>query len=100
LRFPRFLFNPKARVFFALWKRELRANARLRKELLEWQNKFLLKTNTSPLFTPPAKPVEAQPRPPIGPTEKKAFLAANAPLNPVPTAEEVLAAAAARNGSQ
>lgn len=67
---------------------------------MEWQNKTLQQARISPLFTPPPKPIESQPRPPIGLREKKAFLAANAPLNPVPTAEEVLAAAAARNGKQ
>jgi hypothetical protein len=100
LRFPRFFLNPKARLLWELLKAERRANARLRRELLEWQNKTLEQARISPLFQPkppPAQPIE---KAPIGPTAKRAYKAAHASPNEVPTAEQILAAAAkARNGN-
>lgn len=88
-------------MLYREWKRTQRANTLLKRELREWQDKFLQKVNTSPLFTPPPKPVEQIDRPPIGATAKKAYLAAHASPNEVPSAEQILAAAEkARNGNQ
>jgi len=99
VKFPRFTFNPSARTWFQLWKSERRANARLRRELLEWQQKVLQQAKVTPLFQPPPKPVESVPRPPIGQTAKNQYLAQHAPPTNVPTAEDILLAAEkARNG--
>lgn len=80
--------------------REQLENTRLRAELLEWQNKTLQQAHISPLFTPPPKPIGPVARPPVGPTAKAAYLAEQQTSpNTVPTAEEILAAAAKRNGN-
>lgn len=97
MRFPRVILNPAVSGWIRLYQRERRDNARLQRELREWQGKLLQKVNVSPLFTPPPKPVELVRQPPIGMTAKKAYLAANPDPNHIPTAEEILAAAAARS---
>ena len=79
--------------------REQQEVARLRVELLEWQNKTLAKLGVTPLFQPPPKPVEPKDEPPIGPRAKQAFLAKQTD-NSVLTAEQILGAAAKRNGNQ
>jgi len=100
MKFPRFLFNPLARQWFKLWKSERRANARLRRELLEWQQKVLAQAGIKPLFQPPPKPIQPVPRPPIGQTAKNLHLAKTTAPNDVPTSEDILAAAEkARNGN-
>jgi len=100
MRFPRIILNPAVAGWLRLYQRERRENARLRRELVEWQNKFLLKVNTPALFTPPPKPVAPVVQPPIGQTAKNAYLHAQPDPNHVPTSEEILASAAKRNGNQ
>lgn len=74
--------------------------ARLRAELLEWQNKTLQQARITPLFTPPPKPIEPVVQPPVGPTAKAAYLRDHASPNAVPTAEDILAQASlAKNGN-
>src|SRR5689334_5753306 len=79
--------------------REQAEVARLRVELLEWQNKVLSKVGVTPLFQPPPKPIEPQELPPVGLRAKQLALAKDAP-NRVPTAEEILSAASRSNGNQ
>lgn len=93
MKLPQFLFNPKARLLFKLWKQERRANARLRRELLEWQNATLSQARLPKLFQPPPKPVESIRRPPIGLTDKLSYMAEQRGSHGVPTAEDILAAA-------
>jgi hypothetical protein len=93
LRLPRLILNPAVRPWIFLWQRERRDNARLRREVVEWQNKLLAKVNVTPLFTPPPKPVEQVERPPVGLTAKKAYVKAHAGPNAVPTTEDILLAA-------
>lgn len=94
MKVPHFFLNSKARLFFTLWKQERRANARLRRELIEWQNKLLEREKIRPLFQPPPKPIEQVERPPIGPTAKRLHLAQHQGVKNEPTAEDILAQAA------
>lgn len=98
MRLPRLILNPAIRPWIFLWQRERRENSRLRRELTEWQSKFLQKMNVSPLFSSPPKPVEPTVRPPIGPLGKREWLAKNAGPNHVPSAEEILEQAARVKG--
>lgn len=95
MKFPRIVFGAG---YIKLWQESRRENCRLRLELREWQGKLLQKVNVTPLFTPPPKPVEPVRRPPIGMTDKRRYLAETPEPNHVPTAEEILASAAERNG--
>lgn len=93
MRLPRIILNPSVAGWIRLLQRERRETARLRRELLEWQNKVLQQARMQPLFTPPPKPVEQPERPPIGATAKKLHLAQKQNINDVPTAEQILEAA-------
>lgn len=89
MRLPRFILNPSVAGWIRLYQRERRENARLRRELLEWQNRVLQLKNVQPLFTPPMK-IEVADRPPVGPTAKKLALARQEKEVNIPTAEQVL----------
>lgn len=89
MKIPRIILNPSVAGWIRLLQRERKENARLRRELTEWQNKFLSKVNVTPLFVPPFK-VEPQKPLIIGPLGKAQHLASHPKDNHVPTAEEVL----------
>lgn len=72
-------------------QRERKENHRLRLELREWQNRYLLSKGAPPLFQPPQR-VESVTPPPIGISDKRRQLA-SVPSNEPPTAEQILAAA-------
>jgi len=97
MKSPSFFLNPKAGFFFRLWRQERRENARLRRELMEWQGKLLQKANLTPLFTQPPK-IEPIKQPPIGQSAKRTYLVENAPPNNSPSAEDILQAAQRANG--
>lgn len=97
MRFPRFILNPSVAGWIRLLQRERRETARLRRELLEWQNKTLQQVKITPLFQPPPKPVEQPERPPIGPTAKRLQIAQRQSVTNEPTAEDILRAAEAAN---
>jgi hypothetical protein len=99
MKFPRIILNPGVAGWIRLYQRERRESARLRRELVEWQGKYLKKVNDTPLFTPPPKPTVPAVQPPIGITAKRAYLQSQPDSNHVPTAEEILASAAKRNGN-
>jgi hypothetical protein len=93
MRLPRFRFNSLARHYFMLWRLERRETIRLRAELKEWQNRLMEKANVRPLYKPEPKPVEQPPRPPIGITGKREYLAQQRGVDNEPTAETILEAA-------
>lgn len=97
MRLPRFIFSPAIAGWIRLWQRERKENTRLRRELFEWQGKVLQLKGITPLFTPPPKPIESVPAPPVGLAAKRAQLAKE--HNSIPSAEDILAAAnRANNG--
>lgn len=90
MKLPRIILNPAIRPWLLLWQRERRLNAQLRRELLEWQGKYLQTKGATPLFAPPPPKPEAVKRPPIGPSMKRAYLAEEDASRNNPTAEQVL----------
>lgn len=90
MRLPRFIFNPTVVGWIRLWQRERKENTRLRRELFGWQGKVLQLKGITPLFTPPPKPIESVPVPPVGLAAKRAQLAKE--HNSIPSAEDILAA--------
>lgn len=89
MRIPRIILNPSIAGWIRLWQRERQENARLRRELREWQNKTLQVKNVTPLFTLPEK-IEVKERPPVGLIEKNRRLAEQSGPTNIPTAEQVL----------
>ena len=86
MRLPRIIFGAG---YIKLWQRERRENARLKRELRQWQDTVLQLKNVQPLFTPPPKfePVE---RPPVGQIAKNQLLAKQREEVNHPTAEQTL----------
>jgi len=102
VRLPRFILNPSVLGWVRLYQRERRENQRLRAELREWQNRVLAQSHLPPLFTPPPPPPALTKQPIVGLAQKKAAIAeaARTDPNPIPTAEQILEAAAQRNGNR
>jgi hypothetical protein len=88
VKLPRIIIG-NAAGWIRLLQRERKENVRLRRELTEWQNKFLQLKGTQPLFTPPVK-TEVADRPPVGPLGKQMYLAKRETERNHPTAEQVL----------
>jgi hypothetical protein len=80
-------------LFFTLWRQERASNCRLKRELIEWQNKVLHQARIPLLFEPKPKPVQQIDRPPVGMMAKREYLTRNNGSNGVPSAEEILEAA-------
>lgn len=77
--------------------------SRVRAERTNWQNTVLAKFGVAPLGYQPPEPKEQPPPPPIGPTQKRAYMAA-LPKPSESSAEDILEAARQahavdRNGS-
>jgi len=89
MKLPRIILNPAVGAWIRLWQRERQLNAQLRRELLEWQSKYLQAKGATSLFTPPGK-TEVTDRPPVGQNAKNAYLARKKEQVNHPTAEQVL----------
>lgn len=87
MRLPRIIFGAG---YIKLYQRERQENARLRRELRQWQDTVLQLKNVQPLFTPPPKPEPLPERPPVGQIAKNAALARQRQEVNHPTAEQVL----------
>lgn len=90
MKLPRIILNPAIRPWLLLWQRERRLNAQLRRELLEWQGKYLQTKGATPLFTPLPPKTEPAKRAPVGQSMKNAYIADENANRNNPTAEQVL----------
>lgn len=91
MRLPRFILSGNG--WIRLWQQERRANAQLRRELLEWQNRVLEQARMRPLFQPPPRPSVPTEMPPIGLAAKTRYLRGIENTNNDPSAEQILEAA-------
>lgn len=87
MRVPRIVFGAG---YIKLYQRERQENARLRRELRQWQDTVLQLKNVQPLFTPPPKLEPAPERPPVGQLAKNQRLARQREEANHPTAEQML----------